>query len=426
MSIRSRMPTKGWVASGMRPTDRASPIRIPLLVPLFLLAGLTACAGGETGIATGVTLVKPFEIASAAPASVVMADKFDSLAKIDPSHPLADDMAAQTLSLFGREDLIAGSSDSYKATGCGALAGAPNPLDEIVRRAQRTSIVIVNESHERSEHRGFSAAIAGRLRAVGYDTLAMETLSNPQEGTPERYLPGFVTRPGQPYLEDGDGHYLSEAGFGRLGRTAKALGYRLLPYEINSDGGLPDDATAAQRIDVREETEARNLAQFVHQHPGAKLLVHVGYSHAAEVRGADGSTWMAARLKQKTRIDPLSVSQTTCRGGSDVVHLSTLPASDAAGTFDLVVDHPSARFTRGRPDWRIQAGDRAVGIPRALRPARGWRVIEARPVGEPVESVPMDRVAIRPGEDVALMLPPGRYQLRAVDVAPARREPLER
>ena len=53
----------------------------------------------------------------------------------------------------------------------------------------------------------------------------------------------------------------------------------------------------------------------------------------------------------------------------------------------------------------------------------GWRVIEARPLGEPVASVPMDRVAIRPGEDIALMLPPGRYRLRVIDVARYEREP---
>jgi hypothetical protein len=50
-------------------------------------------------------------------------------------------------------------------------------------------------------------------------------------------------------------------------------------------------------------------------------------------------------------------------------------------------------------------------------------VIEARPLGEPDLSVPMDRVAIRPGEDIALLLPPGRYALRAIDVGaktPAR------
>jgi hypothetical protein len=44
-------------------------------------------------------------------------------------------------------------------------------------------------------------------------------------------------------------------------------------------------------------------------------------------------------------------------------------------------------------------------------------------VGEPALSVPMDRIAIRPGEDIALLLPPGRYALRAIDVGaktPAR------
>jgi hypothetical protein len=29
----------------------------------------------------------------------------------------------------------------------------------------------------------------------------------------------------------------------------------------------------------------------------------------------------------------------------------------------------------------------------------------------------MDRIALRPGEDVALMLPPGRYWLRIIDPA---------
>ena len=46
----------------------------------------------------------------------------------------------------------------------------------------------------------------------------------------------------------------------------------------------------------------------------------------------------------------------------------------------------------------------------------GWRIIEARPFDETVSSVPLDRVAIRPTDDVALMLPPGRYQLRLIDL----------
>lgn len=88
-----------------------------------------------------------------------------------------------------------------------------------------------------------------------------------------------------------------------------------------------------------------------------------------------------------------------------------------------MIDHPDARFIKGRPEWRVRAGDLPVTIPRELRPNTGWRVIEARPVGEPTASIPIDRVAIRPGEDVALMLPPGRYSLRAIDVVPLAKRP---
>lgn len=402
----------------MRLTDPARSVRA--LLALASLAGLGACASARGSHDNArVTLLKPFELASASSVSPVMS-KVADLAKIDPAHPLDGDMAMQTLSLFGREDLIAGSSGNYRANRCASLSASTNVLDEIERRARQTSVVIVNESHERSEHRGFTAEIASRLRALGYDTLAMETLSNPQAGTPERFLPAFVARPGQPYLEDSDGYYLSEAGFGRLGRRAKALGYQLLPYEINSNGGLGDDASPDQQIAVREETQARNLAAFLTEHPGAKLLIHVGYSHAAEVPQADGTKRMAARLKEKTGINPLTISQTSCRGGSNMVHFASLPADEPAGEYDLVVDHPSPRFVRGRPAWRNLAGDRPVAIPRALRPKRGWRIVEARPIGEPVTSVPMDRVAIRPGESIALMLPPGRYNLRIIDVKQAK------
>ena len=347
----------------------------------------------------------------------LLALKLANLAKIDPDHPLAADSARQTLSLFGREDLIAAQSEDYRPTGCAALAQADDVLDAIARHARATTIVIINESHERSEDRGFTATVAARLRPLGYTALALEALQNDPPTTPERYRPPFVRQPTLPYLTDEDGFYLSEAAFGRLGRRAKALGYRLVPYEANPDDGLPATATDAQRIAVREARQARNLAAFVTAHPGTRLLVHVGYHHALEQPRADGARWMAARLKAMTGVDPLTISQTDCRGGGVSDRLAVLPADQPPGSFDLVVDHPTARFERGRPVWRALAGDRPVSVPAALRPSSGWRVIEARPVGEPVISVPVDRVAIRPGEDVALMFPPGRYRLRAIDVA---------
>lgn len=348
--------------------------------------------------------------------SGLLAIKFANLAKIDPDHPLVTDNANQTLSMFGREDLIASSSDDYKEAPCSALRPAQKILDEIERRARQTSIVIVNESHERSEDRGFTASVAARLRPLGYNALGLEALQNDPPSTPKLYHAPFIKQPNLPYLEDEDGFYLSEAGFGRLGRRAKALGYRLVPYEANHDDGLPANATDAQRIAVREEEQANNLAGFVKDHPGTKLLVHVGYHHALEVPRVDGAKWMAARLKQKTGIDPLTISQTDCRGSGNSDRLAVLPADQPPGSFDLVVDHPTARFDQGRPAWRKLAGDRPISVPVALRPLKGWRVIEARPMKEPVTSVPIDRVAIRPNEDVAMMLPPGSYRLRVIDI----------
>lgn len=393
------------------------------LITTIMISSLSACATSQTGTGNRkVRLVAPYEVLPAGSTPNGMEFKLEALGRIDPEHPVAPDGDTQTLSMFGREDLIAASSDDYGSTGCAPLPSATSVMDEIVRRARQTSIVVINESHERSRHRGFAADVARRLRPLGYDTLALETLSNPPADVPAQYLPRFITQPDLTYLEDNDGQYLSEAGYGRLGRQAKALGYRLLRYEDNTHDERAEPVSPAQQISLREEAQAVNLASFLKTRPDSKLVIYVGFSHAAEVRRPDGSMWMAARLKDKTGIDPLTISQTTCRGGSGTVHLSALPTDQPTGTFDLVVDHPRERFIRGRPTWRQETGDQVVDIPRTLRPTKGWRVIEARPVGEAVTSVPVDRVAIRPGEDVALMLPPGRYSLRIIDVREIRGE----
>lgn len=389
--------------------------RRAITLAIVLYATATATVAHTAPKSGAVTLLPPYETAT--PKAGSLADiQLKSLARIDPAHPLAGDPNLQTFSLFGREDLIAASSDDYRPTHCAPAKDTTDPLTAIIQAARKTSIVIINESHERSEHRGFTTALLAPLHAEGYTTLAMEALAHPEPDTPKQYLPSFQRDPGLPYLEDEDGFYLGEAAFGRLGRTAKRLGYALVPYEAHYD---PATAKLSQkeRIGIREEGQANTLAAWVAAHPGAKLLVHVGYHHAIEVPTADGLRWMATRLKAKTGIDPLAISQTTCHGGGSTTRLASLPADEPPGTFDLVVDHPTARFVRGRPAWRIAAGDTPVSIPAQLRPTTDWRVIEARPDGEPPTSVPMDRVAIRPGEDVALMLPPGRYRLRMLDVA---------
>jgi hypothetical protein len=390
---------------------------VPLLATTLIVppaAGQNAASVKPAPQAAEVILLTPYEAATVKEGTLD-AFRFQALARLDPSNPMAGDPNLQTLSLFGREDLIAATSDDYRPTACLPARGGEQVVDAIVQRARKTSVVIVNESHERSEDRGFTATLLGRLRAEGYTALAMEALSNPGPDTPKQYQPSFMRDPGLPYLEDEDGYYVDEAAFGRLGRTTKRLGYTLVPYEAQNDGSSAK-LSRSDAIALREEAQSTALAAWLRAHPGAKLIVHVGYDHAREVPDTDGNRWMASRLRVKTGIDPLTISQTTCRGGGAVDRIATLPADEPVGTFDLVVDHPTARFIHGRPAWRIAAGDMPVAIPVSVRPLKGWRVIEARPEGEPTAAVPMDRVAIRPGEDVALMLPPGRYNLWILDL----------
>lgn len=386
----------------------------------LLLAGCATPSPQGGAEPDQVTLVEPFEYVTAPPPSSLLGFKFAALAEIDPSNPLADQMATQTLSLFGREDMIVDTSEDYRVAQC-AKASERDVLVEIAEQASKTSIVIINESHERSEHRGFTAEVIRRLRSLGYDTLAMEALVNPYPETAKQYLPPYMKRPDVPYLEDEDGFYLSEAAFGRLGRVAKRLKYKLIGYEAHDEEG-EEELSQDEQIALREERQASSLSAYLRDHPDAKLIVHVGYSHAAEVPRASGARWMAARLKAKTGIDPLTVAQTICRGGGSSRRLAVLPDDQPPGTFDLIVDHPIARFEKKRPAWRQQVGDQLVAIPAKLYPSKGWRVIEARPTGESSTSVPMDRVAIRSGEDVALLLPPGQYALRIIDL-PAAPQP---
>lgn len=412
----------GWYGSGKQHDGcyHRSMLGRPFTLASSLAAGVlvTGCvtlAPDGPNASSDVIFVGPVEFAATPEPTSMYGYKFSSLAKIDPQDIPRDGSANQTLSLFGREDLIADISGDYKSTSCVPLNRSIDLWPLIEEQARKTSVVIVNESHERSEHRGFTTELARRLRAQGYDTLALETLSNPPSDIPTEFQPPFLKQPTLSYFDDADGHYLSEAGFGRMGRLAKEMGYQLLAYEALNDPetyALPQ----GEQIARREEEQARNITAFLKENPRAKLIVHVGYSHAGEVPMPDGTKWMAARLKEMSGIDPLTISQTTCRGGSDTIQVAMLPASEPHGRFDFIIDHPTARFQAHRPEWRKRAGDQQVPVAEALLPKEGWRVIEARPVGEPNTSVPMDRVAVRPGEPVALLLPPGRYTLRAIDV----------
>lgn len=328
---------------------------------------------------------------------------------------------AQGWAMLGREDCAAaGGGSEYSPIECEAASGSPSGWDEvvdaIVARAANHRVVIINESHVVTRHRETTRRLLAKLRPLGFSVLAAETFTHLPDGKSP-----VLEQPLLPWPHQNDGYYSGEPAFGRLVREAKALHYRLAPYEQISDRSEPESTDPAERIARREAAQARHLAEILGlMRPDERLIVHVGYAHASEVPiGLVGeeSEWMAARLKALTGIDPLTVAQTVCRHSDGPAFLAEPPASVRPGQFDMIISHPVEAFVDGRPRWRREAGDIPMAIPASLRPTDEPLVIEAFALDEPFEAVPVDRVFVEPGEDLPLLLPPGGYRVRAVHTA---------
>lgn len=299
----------------------------------------------------------------------------------------------QVASFVGREDVIVaerGADLGLKT--CDAIPG--DAMGEIVRRAAGTNIVIINEAHESPRDRHFIAAVARALRPLGYSIYAAET---------------FNTRDplNHPFVSMDDGYYSTEPIFARLVGEAKSLGYRLVGYEMADFSGL-NALPYAERVTRREIAQTENLmAAIFRDDPEAKVLIHVGFQHVQERAQPGKVEWMAQRLAAATGRDPLTISQTDCLSGTGVTTLALGPDDHV----DLFVAHPPLLLKDGRPAWRQKMGEIPTRVPDAMRPKTEAVVIEARPDDTPVDIVPMDRLLLRPGETLPLLLPPGRYRL---------------
>lgn len=327
-------------------------------------------------------------------------------------------ISAQAWSMLGREDRSAASgSAEYQLAVCPAIQGYATGLDQvveaIVEQAAKHRVVILNESHALTRHREVARILLGKLKPLGFTVFAAETFTNLENGQAPVVKHSHLAWPHQ-Y----DGFYSSEPIFGRLVREAKTLKYKLAAYEQLPSPAASPSASGGDEIQIREAEQVRHLSAILGaMRPEERLFIYVGYSHAKEVPQIDSEgrelEWMAAGLKRMTGLDPLTIAQTVCRGGSEAF-LAAPPAKIAPGSFDMIISHPVESFVDHRPVWRREAGDLPVAIPESLRPVGEPLVIEAFAFGEPFDSVPVDRVLVEAGEKVPLLLPPGRYRVRAV------------
>jgi hypothetical protein len=310
-------------------------------------------------------------------------------------------LGVQAYSMVGREDRIAGLPSATRSP-CVAAEG--DAVAAIAARAKDAQFVMINEAHESPRDRAFIADVAKALAGLGYATFAGETLIAP------------VPNPPGPYPLRDSGFYANEPSYGALLRSLRDLGYTNIAYEYEPPPPRAGSHFTMQ-MEARESGQASNLInQTVRDRPNLKVLVHVGFSHNREtVHRADGRElrWLALRFKEITGIDPLTIDQTTFVSDRTAVCAMRSDGSALPTDRDVYVAHPPLAFERGRPTWRLARGQRFAEIPQALKRPDERVIYEARTANEPDDAVPADRLLVDPGEDMPLLLAPGRYRVRA-------------
>ena len=333
--------------------------------------------------------------------------------------PFSQDEAAQIFSIVGRMDL----SQRYHRDNRGALcavdpegASARPAAEAILDHVGDTQIVVLNEAHDRPLHRAFGATLLQALYDRGFRYFAAETFYpdvtrlDPAIGPTKKH-----------------GFYLLEPMFGDFVRDAARIGYELVPYEYIPESDRVPDADSFQ---AREKGQAQNLKERIFdKHPDVKVFIFVGYGHAQEIvrEQADGShegVMMAGHLKIMTGHNPLTIDQTTCvatcpgerhAGANGVIFFDAedAPIVRATEGYDLQIVHRRFELNRNREAWLFDSNRIPTEIPASIRNLAGSMIVEARPIGSSAKTIASDRIYLRSGESLPLMLPPGEFELRA-------------
>lgn len=313
---------------------------------------------------------------------------------------------------------------------------AEDALQAIVAAARTRQIVILNEAHHVSINRAFAMRLARELRKLGFEYLACETFT--PMATAGANAP-LVTPVDNSYPSTRTGFYSRDPHFGQFLREAIGDRWKFVAYEFPT---TDTSISMVERIRAREEGQANNLVERIFRNdPKAKVFIYVGYAHAAKVGlpfDAGEELWMAARLKAKTGIDPLTIDQSAFYPRPDRMHTPGRYSAAVArhklttpfvmreksgaplvfgyppGAFDFQVVFPDYAAQGSATSWRESLADRRpVAIPKTLLPSSGRRLIYAFHENEPGDAVPADVVLVDAGKPVpTFMLPKGtfRYQ----------------
>lgn len=284
--------------------------------------------------------------------------------------------------------------------------------------AARERIVLIMEAHNATQHREWIEQTLPIFQKAGFRHYAAEALAEAGVALKKR---GFPVQ--------GTGYYVNDPRFGNLLRRAIKLGYSIHEYE----------ALLASGITEREEQQAQTLANIIAGNPGCKMLIHVGYGHAYKQPVPGTGKWMAARLWEKTGIEPYCIYQANdgydspnypklveLAGATDEPKMLIpaplrLPdfqfAGIPAGAIDALVVHP---LLKGNPP----AGRKPVFSSARTQISGRWLenqwpvVVGAYRIGEPLDAIALDQVMLRQGESAFdLWIPPEAHEVRVTSIS---------
>ena len=170
-------------------------------------------------------------------------------------------------------------------------------LPELIVNKQ---VVMMNEAHYNPATRTTLINGLEEFKKQGFKALAVEGLYNYEDA--ER-----LNQQGYPVVESG--YYTREPLFGELIRQACKKGFTLINYESQVECDNYEHPDNNHCNSFRDSIQAVNLAKWVKQNPGEKLLVWAGHDHILE---KNKGSWkhLAQYFQEMTGIDPLTIEQT--------------------------------------------------------------------------------------------------------------------
>lgn len=233
----------------------------------------------------------------------------------------------------------------------------------ILSRSNTEQIIIINEAHHNARHRTFTRSLLEGLYKNGYRYLGLEAIFDTAIN-----VRNFATSE--------TGYYTNEPEFGNLIHEARRLGFTLFSYE----------ASEGKNGKEREIAQAQNIYAFMQQHTKGKYLIHCGYDHAFEYEMRNWEKAMAGRLKEYSKIDPLTIDQvkfseksrpeyshyfvsaTKARSAFVLIDKNHKPFNgiNEPKQTDIAVIHPLTGYENERPNW-LAAGKVKYSLPQKKR-----------------------------------------------------------